>query len=380
MTRIDDSQHDDPGHVMSDGGAAMMRAVIATAFGEADVLEVRDAWPMPRPGAGQVAIAVRAAGVNFAEIMSRRVGYLGVAPPFVPGLEVAGTVRAIGDGVDGVAVGDRVCALTLTGGYAEVALADAKMTFPLPAGVGWAVGSALPTIVPTAYALLHPLGRVGPGDRVLVNAAAGGTGMILGQMAKHAGARQVTGIVSSAAKVPTASGYGFDDVVTVSDADSGAIADASFDLVLESVGGSARDLARRATAPLGRLLLYGNSGGDPEPALTPQPCATTTCSSAGGASRPSRAEIPPCYGRSPPTPSHWSPPGRSRSTSATSSPSTRPRTPTAWSSVASRPARSFSRSRADKRPIALGRRRARGACHAHGDFAGARAGLRRRDP
>ena len=269
MTRIDDSQHDDPGHVMSDGGAAMMRAVIATAFGEADVLEVRDAWPVPRPGAGQVAIAVRAAGVNFAEIMSRRVGYLGVTPPFVPGLEVAGTVRAIGDGVDGVAVGDRVCALTLTGGYAEVALADAKMTFPLPAGVGWAVGSALPTIVPTAYALLNPLGRVGPGDRVLVNAAAGGTGMILGQMAKHAGARQVTGIVSSAAKVPIARGYGFDDVVTVSDADSGAIADASFDLVLESVGGSARDLARRATAPLGRLLLYGNSGGDPEPALTP---------------------------------------------------------------------------------------------------------------
>ena len=78
MTRIDDSQHDYPaGHILSDGGAAMMRAVIATAFGDADVLELRDAWPVPRPGAGQVAIAVRAAGVNFAEVMSRRVGYLG---------------------------------------------------------------------------------------------------------------------------------------------------------------------------------------------------------------------------------------------------------------------------------------------------------------
>ncbi len=245
-----------------------MRAVVAEAFGSADVLAVHDDWPVPRPGAGQVAIAVQAAGVNFAEIMSRRVGYLGVTPPFVPGLEVAGTVCALGKGVTEISVGDRVCALTLTGGYADVALAEAQTTFPLPAELDWAVGSALPTIVPTAYALLHPLGRVRSGDRVLVNAAAGGTGMILGQMAKHAGAGQVTGIVSSPAKVPTAEQYGFDDVLIAADAESGAVADASFDLVLESVGGSARELARRAAAPLGRLLLYGNSGGAPEVELT----------------------------------------------------------------------------------------------------------------
>lgn len=200
--------------------------------------------------------------------MSRRVGYLGVTPPFVPGLEVAGTVRAIGDGVDDVSVGDRVCALTLTGGYAEVALAEAETTSALSVELDWAVGAALPTIVPTAYALLHPLGRVQPGDRVLVNAAAGGTGMILGQMAKHAGAARVTGVVSSEAKVATAARYGFDDVLIAADAESGAIAEASFDLVFESVGGSARELARRATAPLGRLLLYGNSGGSPEAELT----------------------------------------------------------------------------------------------------------------
>ncbi len=195
-------------------------------------------------------------------------GYLGVTPPFVPGLEVAGTVRAIGDGVDDVSVGDRVCALTLTGGYAEVALAEAETTFALSVELDWAVGAALPTIVPTAYALLHPLGRVQPGDRVLVNAAAGGTGMILGQMAKHAGAARVTGVVSSEAKVATAARYGFDDVLIAADAESGSIAEASFDLVFESVGGSARELARRATAPLGRLLLYGNSGGSPEAELT----------------------------------------------------------------------------------------------------------------
>ncbi len=247
---------------------ASMRAVVVEELGAADVLAMHDDWPVPEPGAGEVAIEVQAAGVNFAEIMSRRVGYLGVTPPFVPGLEVAGTVGAIGSGVEDISVGDRVCALTLTGGYADVALAEAQTTFPLPVDLDWAVGSALPTIVPTAYALLHPLGRIRAGDRVLVNAAAGGTGMILGQMAKHAEASRVTGIVSSPAKLATARQYGFDDVLIAADAESGAIADASFDLVLESVGGPARELARRATAPLGRLLLYGNSGGAREVELT----------------------------------------------------------------------------------------------------------------
>lgn len=246
-----------------------MRAVVAEALGDADVLRLHDDWPVPCPGAGQVAIDVRAAGVNFAEIMSRRVGYLGVVPPFIPGLEVAGTVRVVGEGVQGLMVGDRVCALTLTGGYADVALAEAETTFALPVQLDWQVGSALPTIVPTAYALLHALGRVRPGDRVLVNAAAGGTGMLLGQMAKHAGAEQVTGIVSSSAKVAVAERYGFDDVVVAADGEAGAVPDAAFDLVLDSVGGPARELARRATAPLGRLLLYGNAGGAPEPDFSP---------------------------------------------------------------------------------------------------------------
>lgn len=244
-----------------------MRAVVVEKLGGPEVLAVRDDWPAPRPEAEQVAIDVQAAGVNFAEIMGRRAGYLGVTPPFVPGLEVAGTVRAVGHGVRDVTVGDRVCALTLTGGYAEVALADAETTFRLPVELDWTVGAALPTIVPTAYALLHPLGRVRPGDRVLVNAAAGGTGMILGQMARHAGAGRVTGIVSSQAKVAAAEQYGFDDVLIAADAD--ALSDASFDLVFDSVGGPARDLARRATAPLGRLLAYGNSGGAPEVELAP---------------------------------------------------------------------------------------------------------------
>jgi NADPH2:quinone reductase len=253
---------------MSEPMGDTMRAVVAEALGGPDVLAMRDDWPTPRPGAGQVAIAVQAAGVNFAETMSRRVGYLGAAPPFVPGLEVAGTVCAVGEGVGDVSIGDRVCALTLTGGYADVALARAAATFPLPSGVDFLVGAALPVIVPTAYAMLHPLGRIRRGDRVLVSSAAGGTGMILGQMGKHAGARQLTGIVSSPAKVAAAARYGFDLVLTADEAEAGGVGDASFDLVLDGVGGPARELARRATAPFGRLLLYGNSGGAPEAPLT----------------------------------------------------------------------------------------------------------------
>jgi NADPH:quinone reductase len=251
---------------MSAATKGTMRAVVAEQLGGPEVLAIRDDWPTPRPGAGEVAIAVRAAGVNFADIMSRRSGYLGTAPPFVPGLEVAGTVCAVGEGVSAISIGDRVCAVTLSGGYADVALAREETTFPLPKEVDWAVGSALAIVVPSAYALLHPLGRVGRGDRVLVNAAAGGTGMILGQMAKQAGARQVTGIVSTQAKVAVAAGYGFDAVLTTAEAEG--LADASFDLVLEAVGGRDRELARRLTAPFGRLLVYGNSGGTPEPPLT----------------------------------------------------------------------------------------------------------------
>src|SRR4051794_16597968 len=105
-----------------------MTAVVVAQFGGPEVLEVREA-PTPSPTDDQVLIDVAYAGVNFAEIMSRRFGSLGVEPPFVPGMEVSGTVVAVGAEVRDFAVGDRVCALTRTGGYAQRAVAEARLTF-----------------------------------------------------------------------------------------------------------------------------------------------------------------------------------------------------------------------------------------------------------
>lgn len=136
-------------------------------------------------------IKVTAAGVNFADIMGRRAGYLAAEPPFIPGMEVAGTVLATGAGVEELTGGQRVCALTLSGGYAELAAADANLVFPIPDALPWPLAASVPTIVPTAYALIHHLGRVRARNRVLASAAAGATGMAIGRLAATAGARTV---------------------------------------------------------------------------------------------------------------------------------------------------------------------------------------------
>jgi NADPH2:quinone reductase len=256
-----------------------MRGVIVEEFGGPDVLRLRD-LPVPRPSPGQVVIEVRCAGVNFAEVMSRRAGYLGVQPPFVPGMEVAGTVLEVGPGVDRLSAGDRVCAMTMTGGYAEAAVADAARTFPLPTRLDWPVAAALPIIVPTAYALVHRLGRVRSGETVVVTAAAGGTGMVLGQMARNLGARTV-GVVSSAEKVDAARGYGFDEVLTPGELDAGALEAGSVDLVLDSVGGAARSKGWEVLAPFGTLVAFGNASGDPEEPRTPAELRTCNHQLAG---------------------------------------------------------------------------------------------------
>jgi NADPH2:quinone reductase len=244
-----------------------MRAVVVDRFGDPDVLRLRER-PIPAVAPGEALIEVQSAGVNFGEIMSRRSGYLGVEPPFVPGMEVAGTVHSLGAGVDHLRVGDRVCALTLTGGYAELVAVDARRVFPIPGELDWPVAAALPMVVPTAHALLHELGQVRAGDRVLVTAAAGGTGMVVGQVARAAGARAV-GVVSSADKAAAARAAGFVDVLTTAEVSAGALAAGSFDLVLDSVGGDLRAAGWRALAPFGTLIAYGNAGGAPEPPVTP---------------------------------------------------------------------------------------------------------------
>ena len=153
--------------------------------------------PDPPVGRGEVRIAVRAAGINFADTMAR-IGMYPDAPklPCVLGYEVAGDVEAIGDGVEGFGVGDRVLAATRFNGQAELVSVPAEQAIPLPEGVSYEQGAAFPVNYGTAYAALVIMGGLKAGERVLIHAAAGGVGVSATQLAKRIGA-EIFGTASS---------------------------------------------------------------------------------------------------------------------------------------------------------------------------------------
>ncbi|MEU9545985.1 zinc-binding alcohol dehydrogenase family protein [Streptomyces mirabilis] len=246
-----------------------MRAVEIQEYGGPEVLRVVET-EVPAPGAGQVSIDVAYTGVNFADLKARADGYRVPALPFVPGLEVSGRVRALGAGVTGLAVGQEVAALTQSGAYADVVVADAVTVFPLPPGVDLRTGATLPTVLPTAYALIHTVGRLQPGETVLVQGAAGGVGTVLGQLASAAGAGAVHGVVSSAAKAEYAREHGYDEVFITSSTPPSAsfvkeVREATdgrgVDLALDPVGGETLRASLDSLAPFGRLVSFGNASG-----------------------------------------------------------------------------------------------------------------------
>src|SRR4051794_28226593 len=145
-----------------------MRAVVITKHGGPEVLQVQER-PDPSPGPGEVRVEVRAAGLNFAEVMAR-MGLYADAPktPCVVGYEVAGTVVALGEGVSGVSVGDRVIAGTQFGGHAEQVVVDADQVIALPESLSFEQGAAIPVNYATAWAGLISYGNIQPGERVLL--------------------------------------------------------------------------------------------------------------------------------------------------------------------------------------------------------------------
>ena len=245
--------------IVMDDERAQMKAVVIPEFGEAEVLR-EVAAAVPEPGAGQVSIDVAYAGANFAEVLYRR-GVVDVPLPFVPGIEVSGRVRAVGEGVSGLAVGQPVAALTIvdSGGYAEVAVTDAELVAPLAdaAHPDLITAAALPSNSTTAFLVLDQVAGLVPGESVLVHAAAGGVGSQLGQVAKLLGAGRVVGTVGSAAKVETARGFGYDEVILRDDLATAG----QFDVVVDMVGGPARQGSLDRLAPLGRLVVMGNASG-----------------------------------------------------------------------------------------------------------------------
>ncbi|WP_306192852.1 zinc-binding dehydrogenase [Streptomyces sp. MK5] len=238
--------------------STQMKAVTIPEFGGADVLRVAGR-PVPEPGPGQVAVDVAYAGANFAEILYRR-GVVDVPLPFVPGIEVSGRVRAVGEGVEHLAVGQPVAALTIvdSGGYAQVAVTSADLVAPLDGlGLSMDVAAAVPSNSTTAFLVLDRVARIEPGQSVLVLAAAGGVGSQLGQVARLLGAGRVVGAVGSAAKIDTAKSFGYDEVIL-----RDRLADAGqFDIVVDMVGGPARRAGLDRLAPMGRLVVMGNASG-----------------------------------------------------------------------------------------------------------------------
>ncbi|WP_369196924.1 quinone oxidoreductase family protein [Streptomyces djakartensis] len=244
-----------------------MRSVRFGSFGDPSVLEVAEvAAPEPQPG--QITIDVRYAGVNFAEVMFRR-GQFPVDLPHFPGLEAVGTVRALGEGVTGLALGERVAALTLGGGgNAEVVAVGAehvvRLDGELAALDGASAAGALCNVT-TALGVLTSAGHLSPGETVVVLAAAGGVGTAAAQLARNLGAATVIGVTSSPAKAAYARDYGYDSVVSydrIQDEVAERTGGAGADLVLDSVGGAVRSSLTALLAPFGRHVVFGNAASE----------------------------------------------------------------------------------------------------------------------
>ena len=242
-----------------------MRAVQITEFGDPDRLAIADVAD-PRPGPGQVLIRVAAASVNRADLLVRSGRYHTLPPlPTVPGAEAAGVVEAVGADVSGVDVGDRVLAWGSTGCYAELVATDAAKVVPVPADVSMPVAAALPIAWLTARYCVRELGRVRPGQVVLVHAAASGVGTAAVQTARADGA-EVIGVVGSPDKEALAKELGAahvlrrdrDDVL----AEVRRITDgAGADVVLDLAGGETFALSLHTVAAGGRVVALANVAG-----------------------------------------------------------------------------------------------------------------------
>jgi NADPH:quinone reductase-like Zn-dependent oxidoreductase len=233
-----------------------VRAVVIAKHGGLDVLEVQER-PEPSPGPGQLRIDVRAAGVNFADTLAR-VGLYPDAPkpPCVVGYEVAGTISAVGDGVDAGRVGERVMAGTAFGGYASQVVVPQADAVALPERLSFEEGAAVPVVYATAWASLYGFGSLRAGERVLVHAAAGGVGIAALQLAKHGGA-EVHG-TASPGKHERLRELGLDRAIDYR-RDGWWRGLPSYDLVIDSIGGASFKRSNALLRPGGRLVALGAS-------------------------------------------------------------------------------------------------------------------------
>lgn len=246
-----------------------MKAVRVHENGGPEVLTLEEV-PTPKPQAGEILIKVASVGINYADLMQRAGAYpLPGGLPAILGFEVAGTVAALGDGVSGPAVGTRVIAgLGGGGGYAEYAVAPAITVFPIPDSLGYSEATGLFVQGLTAYSLLHDVGRLQPGETVLVHSAAGGVGSLAVQLARLLGAGRVIGTASTSGKLDFIRGLGADAAVDYSAADWTEAVQRATDgqgahIILDAVGGEVGARSLDVLGQGGRLVVYGAASGAP---------------------------------------------------------------------------------------------------------------------
>jgi NADPH:quinone reductase-like Zn-dependent oxidoreductase len=235
----------------------MKQSLIVSKHGSPQVLKLIE-QPSEPMGPDDVRIGVKAAGVNFADIVMRMGMYLEAPPPpFTPGYEVAGVVSEIGANVSSHAVGDRVIAGTHFGGYTTEVVVPRHVAWKMPDDMSYIEGAAIPVNFLTAWVALHEMARVREGDRVLIQSAAGGVGIAAVQIAKQAGAL-VTGLVGSAAKSAAVLSHGAEQILTNEEwerADRNSLQ--PFDIILDSNGGASLKRDLRRLKPAGRIVSFG---------------------------------------------------------------------------------------------------------------------------
>jgi NADPH2:quinone reductase len=241
-----------------------MRAAVCRAYGPPEAIDVCSISP-PAMAAGQVRVQVRAAAVNYPDVLLMAGKYqVTLDVPFVPGSEFAGVVSAVSDAADGFAVGDRVMGSAMCGAFASEIVVPARSLSVVPDSVSDARAAAFGVAHRTAYHALRSLADVQPGERVVVLGAGGGVGLAAVQLATVLGA-SVTAVASSASKLAVAASYGATAVINHKEvALRSALRDAfadGVDVVVDPVGGDLAEPALRALRWGGRFLTLGYASG-----------------------------------------------------------------------------------------------------------------------
>lgn len=244
-----------------------MKTIGFEQFGGPEVLAVKQV-ERPQPKEQEVIVEVKAIGVNYADTARREGKY--VVPtnlPYIPGSEVAGVVAETGSAVTSVQKGDHVVALIESGGYAEAVAIDERLLIPVPDGVSFEQAVALPLQGLSAYHILKTMGRLAPGESVLIHAAAGGVGAIAVQLAKLFGAGQIIATASTEEKLEHARQMGATDLVNYTEAGwEGKVRELTdgkgVDVALEMVGGEVFNKTLTCLARFGRLVIFGAASGE----------------------------------------------------------------------------------------------------------------------